>query len=463
MLPDRFADHGSGARPHPDGARRKGHEGAGPRRRGEPVELAPPEERAVLVGAGPLPAGETGTRHMLEELERLARTAGARVVGQLYQVRSKPDAASYLGSGKLEELRILCRETSPTLVVADDDLTPAQVRNIEKVIDLRVIDRSELILDIFATHAGSRQARLQVELAQLRYMAPRLKRMWTHLSRITGAGGIGSRGPGEKQIEVDRRIIQRRIRDLQRQLREIEARREREVKARASAFKAALVGYTNAGKSTLMRALTGADVLVADQLFATLDTRTRRWRLPSGSEVLLSDTVGFIDKLPHHLMASFHATLEEVREADLLLHVADASDPEVERRVAVVRSVLERIHAGDVPEVLVLNKADLVPDRVELTLKEGRLECALTTSATTGRGLEDLASEVEHRSRLALREVELSIPASDGETLALVARRGQVLDQRYEGETCHLRAALPPALINRLDARLPSGGVHRAR
>lgn len=407
-------------------------------------------ERAVLIGVGPTSPPDGGNLPMLDELAELARTAEARIVGRVWQRRERPHPSTYLGSGKVLELKDACEDREANVVIADDDLTPAQVRNLEEALDLRVIDRSELIIHIFAMHARTRQARLQVELAQMKYLAPRLKRMWTHLSRITGAGGIGSRGPGEKQIEVDRRIIGKRIRDLTAELSEIEGRRERQVRSREDIFKIGLVGYTNAGKSTLMRRLTGADVLVADQLFATLDTRTRRWAMDDGLEVLLSDTVGFIDKLPHHLVASFHATLEEVREADLLLHVVDSGDPDIDKKVRVVREVLGKLGAGQVPELLVLNKVDLLPEPAEATILASRLETEMLTSAVTGEGVDALVAAVRDRATRSHEVVSLEIPAADGRTLALLSRVGRILSQDYQGEVCHLVASVPKTALGEL-------------
>lgn len=434
--------------------RNKGEDGVS-RSRGETV---PTEEklveRAVLVGVGPDPRPDSGNLWMLDELAELAKTAGAQVLGRLYQRLDPPHPGSYLGSGKIEELGELVKELEANLVIADSDLSPAQVRTLEEALDMRVIDRSELIIDIFARGARTRQARLQVELAQLEYLSPRLKRMWTHLSRITGAGGIGSRGPGEKQIEVDRRIIQKRIRDLKAELKTIEKRRDLQVSSRHRAFTTALVGYTNAGKSTLMRALTDSDVYVADQLFATLDTRTRRWKLGEGVEVLLSDTVGFVKKLPHHLVASFHATLAEVRDADLLLHVVDASDPDVDGKVEAVREVLGELGAKDVPELLILNKIDLLPDPVEITILAQRLEARCAVSAVQGLGLEQLSDLVGAQLGHTLQLVNLEVPVTDGRTLSLLSRVARVISKRYVGETCHMRASVPPSAMGQLSRYL---------
>jgi GTP-binding protein HflX len=419
-----------------------------------PEGTAPPEELAVLFGAGPDSRVDDPALPMLHELAELARTAEVRVVGRLYQKRPRPDSATYLGSGKATELRSLVDEAGANMVISDDDLSPAQVRNLEEVVNVRVLDRSELILDIFARHARTQQARLQVELAQLKYQAPRLKRMWTHLSRIVGTGGIASRGPGEKQLEVDRRLVKRRIEDLQNDLREIEERRDRQVRARGDAFKAALVGYTNAGKSTLMNALTGADVLVADMLFATLDTRTRKLdgeEATHGIPILVSDTVGFIDKLPHHLVASFHATLAEVRNADVLLHVVDASDAGADEKMAVVRGVLAEMGASEIPELAVLNKSDLVTDRASLEALRKRVGESVVVSGRTGHGIPTLRAAI--RALAASREeiVDLSIPAGDGRTLAKVAALGAVRERRWVGDRCEISVSMPRSELHRFE------------
>ena len=317
------------------------------------------------------------------------------MVGQLTQRREAPDAATYLGNGKVEELTALAAANDADLVIFDNDLSPGQTRNLEKAIGLKVLDRTELILDIFASRARPHEARLAVELAQLEYAMPRLKRMWTHLSRQKK--GVGLRGPGEKQLEEDRRLVENRIKDLRRQLDAIERRKQREVAARRDLMTVSLVGYTNAGKSTLMNALTGADVFVQDALFATLDTRTRRWQLPGWGPVLLSDTVGFIRDLPHHLIASFKATLEEARQADLLLHVADAANPAVYEQIAAAYKVLEEIGIQQKDTLLVINKIDALPDRVRLDGLLSRYPDAVPISARTGFGLAQSGRRGERR------------------------------------------------------------------
>jgi GTPase len=414
-----------------------------------PEGTAPPEELAVLFALGTDGHADDPALPMLQELAELARTADVRVVGRLYQRRASPDSASYLGSGKVKELGARVQETGANLVICDDDLSPAQVRNIEEVVNVRVVDRSELILDIFARHARTQQARLQVELAQLQYEAPRLKRMWTHLSRIVGVGGIASRGPGEKQLEIDRRLVKGKIEELKRELVAIEDRRDRQARGRPDAFKAALVGYTNAGKSTLMNRLTGANVFVADRLFATLDTRTRKLEGGEGTPVLISDTVGFINKLPHHLVASFHATLSEVRNADLLLHVVDANDQDADEKLAVVRSVLADLGASEIDELVVLNKVDLAMDRAALEGLRSRLEPCVLVSAKTGAGIDELTEAIRARATSREELVTLSIPAGDGRTLASVADLGAVKERRWEGDHCVVTVSMPKAYLHK--------------
>ena len=302
-----------------------------------------------------VPQRDALPEHPLEELSGLAETAGASVVAGVIQRRDHPDQTTYLGKGKISELKGLVDLHDADMVVFDNDLSPSQTRNLEKVLEVKVLDRSELILDIFANNARTYESRLAVELAQLEYSLPRLKRMWTHLSRQTM--GVGMRGPGEKQLEVDRRLAEKRIHELKDELSKIERRKEREVASRDS-MSVSIVGYTNAGKSTLMNALTNANVEAVDKLFATLDTRTRRWMLPGWGPVLLSDTVGFIRDLPHRLIASFRATLAEARQADLLLHVADASNDAVLDQISSVYKVLKELGIDEKDTLLVLNKID---------------------------------------------------------------------------------------------------------
>lgn len=379
----------------------------------------------------------------LEELAALADTAGAEVVGVLTQTRKEIDPAYFIGQGKAEELARMCSELSADLVIFNHDLTPAQARNLEKLLNTRVVDRTELILDIFAKRARTKQAMLQVELAQLQYQLPRLRRMWQHLSRL--GGGIGTRGPGETQLEVDQRRAKKRIADLQRQLQEIQRQTSTRVQSRKERelFTIALVGYTNVGKSTLMNALTKANVFVEDRLFATLDATTRVLYLPDGHKVLLTDTIGFIRKLPPHLIASFHATLEEVRTADLLLHVVDVSHPAMDEHIKVVEETLQEIGAGDKPTILVLNKADKLPPDWDKRALLRRYPNAVLVSALTGEGLDTLLSRIQdefRRMRVVAVHARLALWAQN--LIAFVYRNGVVREIVYDTDWVSLDAEM---------------------
>ncbi|MFH1023586.1 MAG: GTPase HflX [Planctomycetota bacterium] len=387
----------------------------------------------------------------LGELAALAETAGAVVVGSATQRRSRIDSAFYIGRGKVEEIKTLAGEQDADVVIFDHELAPAQMRNLEKVLVLKVVDRSELILDIFATHARTEEARLQVELAQLEYLLPRLRRMWTHLERIEG--GIGTRGPGEKQIEMDRRLARNRISMLRKNLDRLVSVRERQVASRRERYRVSLVGYTNAGKSTLMRRLTGVSTVVEDKLFSTLDTLTRPWRPASGVEVLLSDTVGFIRNLPHHLVASFRATLEEARTADLLLHVVDAASPWREKTIATVDAVLAEIGCAGTSRLRVYNKADRIPDPVErrgLALGD---RAGVVCSALTGEGVEVLADAVLGAVEAGAVEVDVTCPLAAGDVIALAERAGRVIGRTIEGDTITLQVRMPVAAAESLRHR----------
>ena len=406
----------------------------------------------MLVGA---PLKRAGARRAadehLRELEELADTAGAVVVGQVMQQLEKPHPGTYLGSGKIDELRDMVTDRSASLVIFDDELSPSQGKNIEDAIGQRVVDRAELILDIFATRARTAEAKMQVELAQLEYMLPRLTRMWTHLEKYRG--GIGMRGPGETQLETDRRLINHRIKLLKERLRDVQKGRVVQRQSRQREFKASLVGYTNAGKSSILAALTGGrDIFIEDRLFATLDPLTREVDVGE-AKVLVTDTVGFIRKLPHHLVASFRATLEETAEADLLLHVIDASQPTWEEQRIVVEQVLEELGVGDRPRLLVFNKVDLLDEETMLALQEriGRLvKNAVFVSAVQEGGLEPLrrALGMAIRARRPLAEIRLS--AGNGKLLAEIHRSGEVIDQRTDGDQLVLRARVDEALAGRL-------------
>jgi len=411
------------------------------------------QERAVLVEVVSDADGRTGEqreRDRLEELHRLADAAGAKVVATLTQRRRRIHPGTYIGHGKVEELGAVCRAHKADVVIFDNDLTPAQVRNLEKGTGVKTIDRSELILDIFASRARTREARFQVELAQLEYTYPRLRRMWTHLSRLEG-GGIGTRGPGETQLETDRRLVRNRIRDLKRRLGEIDARKEREVASRRDQLTVSLVGYTNAGKSSLLNALTGAGAYVEDKLFATLDTRTRAWSLPFGLTALLSDTVGFIRDLPHHLVASFKATLEEAVHAQLLLHVVDASTEHVQADLEAVGRVLEEIGCRHKPQLVVLNKVDRVEDPFHLDLAKRRCPGAVVTSAVRGYGLDALARAVTERLMGPEQEVTVRVSAADGRLLAWLDQHAIVLDRSAVDTTVVQTVRLPERLIGEID------------
>lgn len=388
----------------------------------------------------------------LDELERLADTAGASVVGRLTQQLDRPVPGTYLGSGKLDELRDMVVEREATLILFDDELSPAQGKNIEEVTGTRVMDRAELILDIFATRARTAEAKMQVELAQLEYMLPRLTRMWTHLEKFRG--GIGMRGPGETQLETDRRLINHRIRILKERLADVQRSREVQRQGRRSIFRAALVGYTNAGKSSILRGMSGVqDVFVEDRLFATLDPLTREVELEDGYRVLLTDTVGFIRKLPHHLVASFRATLEEVVEADLLLHVIDVSHPAWEEQRQVVDQVIGELGAQDRPMQYVFNKADLL-DGATLAAVEARIHNlipdALFVSAAAEGGLDPLRDSLLARLKEQRPVVEVRVPVTDGKLLAEVYREAEVVDQRGEDAVVVVRARMDSLLAGRL-------------
>jgi len=415
------------------------------------IEIQQPVEKVLLVGAPELSVPSDAVDEHLEELVRLTDTAGGEVVATLVQRLRAPNAATFIGRGKVDELRQAVSASGATLVVFDEDLTPAQGSALEQRLEVRVMDRTELILDIFALHARTAEAKLQVELAQLRYMRPRLKRMWTHLSR---QAGIGARGPGEQQIETDRRLIDRRITRLESELKHIARSRKTRRKGRRNEFRVSLVGYTNAGKSSVLRDLSGSDLLVEDRLFATLDSATRVVELGSGQRALVTDTVGFIRKLPHHLVASFRATLEEVEDADLLLHVIDAS-ANWEEQVDSVNEVLQQLEdrRGDI--VLVFNKTDRLTHEEEAGLR-ARTELLgprVFSSAHEPEGLDDLRTELRRRIQATRPTVRVSFSSSDGRTLAEAYREGEVLERLDDGGTIVLTARVPEALLGRWTAQ----------
>ena len=411
-------------------------------------ELKVHQQKAVLVAVMHRDK-EIAKDHVLDELRGLVKSAGAQIVGTLVQYREHPHPGTCLGPGKLEELKQLIELNDANLVVFDNHLTPAQGRKLEEETECVIVDRSEVILDIFATAARTHEAKLQVELAQLLYYRPRLKRMWTHLENIQGGIGAG-RGPGEKQLETDRRLLDRRVSELKRKLSEIESRRERTVAARYDDLTVSLVGYTNAGKSTLMNALTDAGVYVADKLFATLDTRTRKWSVPECGTVLLSDTVGFVRNLPHQLVASFRSTLEEARRADLLLHVVDASHPDAKKQIETVYQVLEEIGVDYENVLLVLNKADAITDRSLLDVLRRKYENSISVSAKTGDGLDRLTEAVAQKLSGGYVDAEINTSVGNGKLFAFLAEHGKILNKEYEDSRVILTCRLPKNLAPKL-------------
>jgi GTP-binding protein HflX len=405
-------------------------------------------EKALLVGAEDRRTDGSGPQEPLEELARLAETAGVVVLGRTVQVRSRIDTRTYIGSGKVKEVGERAKALGASLVIFDDSLTPAQGRNLERAIGLRVLDRSELILDIFAGRAMTSVAKTQVELAQLQYQLPRLARLWEHLSRL--GGGIGTRGPGETQLEVDRRRVRDRIRKLKDRLKKVEEDVKVQRHGRSGALTACLVGYTNAGKSSLFNRLTEAGVVEEDKLFATLDSTSRVLELPDSRRIILSDTVGFIRKIPHQLIASFHATLEEAIAANLLLHVVDISDPEAAREIEVVEQVLEQIGSRSEAQIVVLNKIDRAKDLrlVGQLRNEGR--SIAMTSALTGEGLEDLEEQIRQFVEDHEVEGEVRFPIGQEDIRAFLHREGEVREERFGRRWTRITVRMKPRLFERL-------------
>jgi GTPase len=409
------------------------------------------KERAVLVGVE-LPSNDHkfSLEYSLQELESLAQTAGAEVAEKFTQQLRSITPATLVGRGKVEQIHAKIDELHPDLVIFDEDLTPAQQRNLESAFKIRVIDRSQLILDIFAQRARSNEGKLQVELAQLEYLLPRLTRQWTHLSRL--GGGIGTRGPGETQLEVDRRRIREKISHLKRRLKTVERTRSLQRKERDEVPFAtiALVGYTNAGKSTLMNALTRAGVLVEDKLFATLDPTIRSLRLPNGDKVMIADTVGFINKIPHSLIEAFKSTLEEVMSADLLLHLVDMSSPLVDEQIQVIEEVLGEIGAGDIPTIIVPNKIDLLSEAPQHLFKNRGSEDVYPISAVTGEGLDALLEVIGTHLDRGKEKIHLSLSTAQGALLSLLRERGRVENEIYEDDQIHITAMVTPKLAGQV-------------
>jgi len=397
------------------------------------------KERAILMGAI-IKGHDDGDN--LEELTALAESAGAVIVDRFQQKIATPHPVRYIGKGKAEMLAERVLKYEADVVIFDNDLSPRQIRELEKIIEAKVLDRSELILDIFASRAKTAQAKLQVDLAQLEYTYPRLTRMWSHLDTVGGAGGIGAgavggigtRGTGEKQLEIDRRLVNKRVSELKARLAKIDKRKIREISGRGGAFKACLVGYTNAGKSTVMNALTDAGVYVEDKLFATLDTRTKKWEPESSVPVLLSDTVGFVRNIPHHLVASFKATLEEAVNADLLIHVIDVSSEDVLKKVESVKKVLGEIGCGDKEVLGVFNKVDVVKDLEPLEILQTMFPDALTISAKTGYGLDELSSVVAGKCKGLQQHLRITAGVAEGKLSGFLRSLGVIIEEHYDGD-----------------------------
>src|SRR6195256_4097072 len=407
-------------------------------------------ERAVLVGLEQAGVANGGVPDSLDELRELANSAGAEVVETVTQKLQKPTAPYYIGKGKAELIKDSLQDRQVTSVIFDDELSPAQGRNLETLLARKVLDRTQLILDIFAQRARSREGRLQIELAQLQYLLPRLTRMWHHLSRQTG--GIGTRGPGETQLEVDRRRVQDRIARLERELEGVRKVRnvQRQGRKRHQWPVAAVVGYTNAGKSTLLNLMTGADVLAVDKLFATLDPTTRSFTLPNKQRVLLTDTVGFLRNLPHTLIESFKATLEEVSEADLLIHVVDLSHPRVDEQMAAVDSVVKELDAFGKQTLIVFNKIDLLENPDLASIYRRRFPGGVAISAKTGQDIDQFVDALESALSAWRLRSHFRVPLSESNLIAELHRVGHVLELRYDNDYAVITAHVPPHLEQRL-------------
>lgn len=407
-------------------------------------------ERAILVGID-RPGSAWSLDSSLAELERLVDTAGAVVVGSTTQKLESPNPRTFVGSGKAEEIAEMCRALEANLVVFDDELTPSQQSNLEKIVDksVKIIDRTALILDIFALHATTKEGRLQVRLAQNQYLLPRLRGMWAHLASNRMGGGVGSRfGEGESQLEVDRRMVRKRITSIKRELAHVADVRsiQRVGRFASGMFKVTLAGYTNAGKSSLLNTLTDADVLAYDKLFATLDSTTRKYELPEGREIILTDTVGFIQKLPTTLVEAFKSTLDEISGADLILHVVDASSPEYEDQIEAVELVLAQIHAEELPRILVFNKIDLLNEEALRALKN-RHPHAICVSAVTGQDMDTLITRIAQVAAAQDQRMEVLIPYNRGDIVSLAHERCRVLEESYEEEGTKLTLLAPNAYV----------------
>lgn len=405
----------------------------------ELIELKQEKERVILVGVSAREGDDT--ENSMKELEELAKTAGAVTVGAVIQNRESVHPATYVGKGKIDEIKVLIWETDADGIICDDELTPAQMNNLQEELDAKVMDRTLLILDIFAGRAKTSEGKIQVELAQLKYRQSRLTGFGRAMSRL--GGGIGTRGPGEKKLEMDRRLIKNRIAQLSRELKEVRKHREitREQRLRTKIPVIAIVGYTNAGKSTLLNTLTGAGVLEEDQLFATLDPTTRNLKLPSGQEILLTDTVGFIRKLPHHLIEAFKSTLEEAKYADVILHVVDASNPQMEQQMYTVYETLRGLEVVDKPILTAFNKQD--KEGVSGTAKDFQADEVVCISAKMGMGLDRLTESLEQILRKGKMAIEHVYPYEEAGKIQIIRKYGELLEEEYREEGVFVRAYVP--------------------
>jgi GTPase len=404
------------------------------------------KERAITVAVATSQTNRRQAEEYLEELALLADTAGAEIIHKILQNKDRFDSTYYIGKGKAEQIAQLAEDDNISLIIFDDDLSPAQTRNLEKIINRKIVDRSGLILDIFASRARTSEAKTQVELAQLQYMLPRLTRLWTHLSKQFG--GIGTRGPGETQIETDRRMIRERISSLKEKLEKISTQRRTQRKGRKEFFRVSLIGYTNVGKSTLLNTIADADVFVENRLFATLDPTTRAVKIDEGNQILLTDTVGFIRKLPHHLVASFKSTLEETVEADLLLHVIDLSHPQMEDQIQVVQSTIADLGAAQKPMVYVFNKVDAVEDRSFLKDLQNRFSPSVFISAKRGINMSGLKEEILSMIHDSFEEITFTVPPNEYKLLSHLHDLSESAEESYDENGITVKAKVSSSNIN---------------
>jgi GTP-binding protein HflX len=417
-------------------------------------------EKALLVGVRLSGMTKRYADESLGELSRLADTAGVEVMEKMIQSRETPDSAYFVGKGKAEEIALIYTELGLSTVIFDVDLSPAQTRNLENIIEGKVIDRTRLILDIFAQHARTKESMLEVELAQLNYQLPRLTRLWTHLSRQTAgarSGSVGTRGPGEKQLDIDKNLIRGRMSVLKQQLNKIKENRHLERQNRKGKFTIALVGYTNAGKSTLLNSLANDHLYTDDKLFATLDSVTRIVRLSSNQSVLVTDTVGFIRNLPHHLIASFRATLEEVNESDMLLHVADSSHASVREQIKAVEDVLKKLNAHNVPTLMVFNKTDNLDDMSVLTDLRREYPNSVSISALNGNGMDELKAKLLEKASSNEVEINIEIPQTNGQAINYIYNHGRIISKEFKDGFVYLQAKMDRRYADKLKKTVDVG------